>query len=183
MSKILLLTTALCEEQTARAKEIEPELSDGHNVTAEIIGLFPGEIPRGHSPSRRVLKKQIAAAVPALLGKFLRSRPDAVYCMHYAAAIAACEACKRGGLGIPVYSSLRDRALLAPEAAVRVLPADPSELAVPVSAQTSVPPPAEQVSDRETARRISRALKFAAKQEKLIRKYPFLAEEHLEWEL
>ena len=181
MSEILLLTTAPCEEQTARAEEIGRILSDSRGVTAETIGLFRCEARRGHGLSRRALKKQIAAAVPVLLGKFLHSRPGAVCCMHYAAAIAACEACRRGGLVIPIYVSLRDRALLAPEAAVKILPADPSELA---AAQPPVPPPpAWQVSDRETVRRISRALKFAAKQAKLIRKYPFLTEEHLEWEL
>lgn len=184
MSEILLLTTAPCEEQTARAEEIGRVLSDSRGVTAEIIGLFRCEARHRHGLPRRALKKQIAAAVPVLLGKFLLFRPNAVCCMHYAAAIAACEACRRGGLDIPIYVSVRDRALLAPKAAVSVLPADPSELAELAAAQPPVPqPPAGQVSDRETVRRISCALKFAAKQAKLIRKYPFLTEEHLEWEL
>ena len=184
MSKILLLTTGQCKEQTARAEEIGRELSDSRGVAAEVIGLFRGEAPDGRALPRRALKKQIADAVPVLLETLLRSRPGAVYCMHYAAAIAACEACRRGGLSIPVYASTRDRALLAPGIAAGFLSADPSELAELAAAQPPVPqPPAGQVSDRETVRRISRALKFAAKQAKLIRKYPFLTEEHLEWEL
>ena len=183
MNGILFLTIDPCGEQAARAREIGQELSDSHGVTAEVIGLFRGEAPHGRALSRRALKKQIAAALPDLEA-LLRSRPDAVYCMHFATAIVACEALRRGGLDIPIYTSRRDRTLLAPDIAASVLPAEPSELAALVSAQPpDPPPPAWRKSDRDPARRISRALKFAAGQEKLICKYPFLTEEHLEWEL
>ena len=182
MSEILLLTTAPCEEQTARAEEIGRVLSDSRGVTAKTVELFRSETENGRPLPRRVLKKQIADAVPIVLKELLRSHPSAVCCMHYAAAIVACEALYRADLHIPVFAPLRIHALLIPETAVRVFPAEPSELAA--SAEPLVAsPPTLQESGRKSSRRISRALKFATKQEKLIRKYPFLAEEHLEWEL
>lgn len=184
MRNAILLTAAGADgEQTAWAEEIAREVAKTPGAAVKICALF-GASPRKGGVCR-IPERAAAGAFRSLLVEIEGFRPDAVCCLHYAGAIVACEVRRRCGLPFAVCVPPRVRAFLPADAAVCELAPQTAEgiAAALARAEPCLPLSPAPYGDREAVKRIRRALKIARKQEKLYRKYPFLGEECLEWDL